>query len=165
MYNSLMEKLHFSIAINAPKEKVWDTMLEDKTYREWTTAFSPGSYYEGSWDEGSKILFLAPDNSGKLGGMTSVIAENRPHEFISIKHLGGVKDGVEDTTIEAMQAWAGALENYTFHETDGTTEVVVDIIGNGNNEETKESKEMAEMFKDMWPNALQKLKELAEKSD
>lgn len=82
-----MEKLHFSVQIKAPKEKVWDTMLDDETYRKWTTAFSPGSYYEGSWDEGSKILFLAPDENGKLSGMTSIIAENRPYEFISIKHI------------------------------------------------------------------------------
>ena len=37
-----MQKLNFKIDINAPKEKVWSTMLEDKTYREWTDSFSPG---------------------------------------------------------------------------------------------------------------------------
>ena len=43
-----MEKLHFSISIKAPKEKVWDTMLNDVTYRQWTSVFNPpGSYYEG----------------------------------------------------------------------------------------------------------------------
>ncbi|MDQ5893468.1 MAG: hypothetical protein QG640_480, partial [Patescibacteria group bacterium] len=31
-----MQKIHFSIQINAPKEKVWDTMLGEATYREWT---------------------------------------------------------------------------------------------------------------------------------
>ncbi len=35
-----MSKLNFSIVIDAPKEKVWDTMLEDKTYRIWTEAFT-----------------------------------------------------------------------------------------------------------------------------
>jgi uncharacterized protein YndB with AHSA1/START domain len=158
-----MENLHFSIEINAPKEKVWDTMLGDRTYREWTTVFSPGSYYEGDWEKGSKILFLGPDEDGKLSGMTSVIAENRPYEFISIKHLGEVKNGVEDTTSKEVLAWAGALENYTFVEKDGQTEVQVDMIGNDQAEETKQSKEMTEMFKDMWPKALQKLKELAER--
>ena len=32
--NASFKKLHFSIGILAPKEKVWQTMLEDKTYRE-----------------------------------------------------------------------------------------------------------------------------------
>lgn len=52
------EKLKYSITINAPKEKVWHTMLDDKTYREWTTEFNPGSYYEGDRKEGSEIRFL-----------------------------------------------------------------------------------------------------------
>ena len=37
-----MDKLNFSIIINASKEKVWNTMLEDKTYRQWTEAFAAG---------------------------------------------------------------------------------------------------------------------------
>lgn len=151
-----MEKLHFSVQINAPKNKVWDAMLADKTYREWTEPFSPGSYYKGSWDKGSKILFLGPGEDGKTGGMVSRIAENRLHEFISIEHLGVVHDGVEDTTSAEAQGWAGAHENYTFKQTDGVTEVIVDLEGNI-------SKEFSDMFAGMWPNALQKLKELAEK--
>lgn len=150
-----MEKLRFSIEINAPKKRVWDTMLADKTYREWTVPFSPGSYYKGNWDKGSKMLFLGPGEDGKTMGMVSTIAENRPQEFISIKHLGLVKDGVEDTTSAEAKGWAGAMENYTFLQKNGGTEVVVDLSGLTN--------EFAEMFKPMWPKALQKLKELAEK--
>jgi uncharacterized protein YndB with AHSA1/START domain len=150
-----MQKLHTSIKINAPKQKVWDVMLGDETYRQWTSVFMTGSYFEGSWEEGSKILFLAPGKNGKASGMVSRIAENRPHEFISIEHLGMVEDGVEDTSSEATKGWAGALENYTFKETeDGGTEVLVDM-----DIDEKEK----EMFDRIWPQALQKLKELAEK--
>jgi activator of Hsp90 ATPase-like protein len=150
-----MQKLHFSIVINAPKEKVWHTMLEDKTYREWTAAFNPGSHYKGDWNKGSKILFLGPDpKTGEEGGMVSRIAENKPYEFISIEHLGIVHNGVEDTTSEEAKKWVPAFENYTFKEKDGTTEVLVDM--------DIDEKE-AEMFNKMWPGALQKLKELAEK--
>jgi hypothetical protein len=45
-----MDKLNFSIIINASKEKVWNTMLEDKTYRQWTEAFASGSHYIGNWN-------------------------------------------------------------------------------------------------------------------
>lgn len=150
-----MEKLHFSIVINAPKEKVWHAMLDDEPYREWTAAFNPGSYYEGTWEKGSKILFLGPDPStGKLGGMVSRIADNRPYEFISIEHLGLVHDGVEDTESAEAKKWAPAYENYTFTEVEGGTEVVIDL-------DTEES--MAEEFSKMWPAALEKLKEIAER--
>lgn len=150
-----MKKLHFSTVIDAPKEKVWRTMLDDEPYREWTSAFMPGSYYKGDWSKGSKILFLGPDpETGKEGGMVSRIAENRPYEFISIEHLGIVQDGKEDTTSEAARQWAPAFENYTFREKDGATEVLVDMDAEDEHET---------MFREMWPKALQKLKELGEK--
>lgn len=150
-----MNNLHFSITIHAPKEKVWNTMLADKTYRVWTEPFAPGSHYVGDWNKGSKIHFLAPDENGKTSGMVSRIKENRLHEFISIEHLGMVHDGKEDTTSEAVKAWAGALENYTLKSINGATEVVVEM--------TNIIDEYKDMFEGMWPKALQKLKELAEK--
>jgi len=151
-----MQKVHFSIDINAPKEKVWDTMLSDATYREWTVVFNPGgSYFEGSWDKGSKMHFLGPDEKGKLGGMVSMIEENNPNEFISIKHIGMLKeDGSEDLTSDEVKKWAGGHENYTFEEKDGVTTVKVDL---------DTTDEFKEYFEESWPKALQKLKELAEK--
>jgi len=130
-------------------------MLDDKPYREWTAAFNPGSYYKGDWSKGSKILFLGPDpKTGEEGGMVSRIAENKPYEFISIEHLGIVKNGVEDTTSEEARKWAPAFENYTFKEKGGATEVLVEIDIEDENKK---------MFEEMWPKALQKLKEIAEK--
>jgi hypothetical protein len=149
-----MQKVHFSIAINAPKKKVWDTMLQDATYRVWTSAFNPkGSWYEGDWSQGSKIVFLGPGEDGKLGGMVSRIAENRPHEYISVEHLGLIQDGKEDTTSEAVKRWVPAFENYTFKEKNGATEVLVDM---------DVDEEHRKMFEDMWPKALKTLKELTE---
>jgi len=148
-----MSKLNFSIVIDAPISKVWDTMLEDKTYRIWTEEFTPGSHYVGNWNQGSKILFLGPSNDGKLAGMVSRIKENKFHKYISIEHLGEVYDGVEDTTSDRVKVWAGALENYTFNNKDGKTELVVDLDIN---------EEFVEMFEGMWPKALQKLKSLCE---
>ena len=67
-----METLKFHSTINAPKEKVWATLWNDNTYRQWTSVFSEGSYAESDWNEGSKILFLSP----KGEGMFSVIDKN-----------------------------------------------------------------------------------------
>jgi hypothetical protein len=80
-----------------------------------------GSYYEGSWDKGSKIRFLGP---GGGGGMFSEIADSRPHEFVSIRHLGEIRDGV-DTPYDAEKA---GYENYTLKEKNGGTELSVDLL-------------------------------------
>jgi L-rhamnose mutarotase len=146
-----MEKLHFSIKINAPKEKVWNTMLGDKTYQEWTSVFAPGSSYEGSWDEGSEIHFIDPASNQ---GMFSVIKENKPYEFISIKHLGEIQNGEKKEWYDEKMQGGEFLENYTFNEVDGGTEVLVDM---------DIVEEYKEMMAELWPKALEKLKEIAEK--
>ncbi|MGV3515747.1 MAG: SRPBCC family protein [Luteitalea sp.] len=149
------QTLHFGITINAPKARVWDTMLQDATYRQWTTAFNPGgsSWYEGDWTPGSRILFLGSGPNGELGGMVSRIKDARPYDFVSIEHLGVVQDGEEDTTSDMAKQFAPALENYTFVDKDGATEVLVDM-------DTAE--EHRQMFEGTWPNALRLLKQLAE---
>ena len=150
-----MQKLKFSTTINASKKKVWDTLLQDATYREWTRAFNPsGSWFEGDWSQGSRILFLGAGEHGGTAGMVSRIHENRPYEYVSIEHLGFVQDGKEDTTSDAVKAWTPAFENYTLKERDGRTEVLIDMDAGD---------EHAQMFTEMWPRALATLKELAEK--
>jgi uncharacterized protein YndB with AHSA1/START domain len=149
-----MEKSHFEITINVTREKVWDTMLTDATYREWTKPFHEGSYYVGDWSEGSKILFLGPDEEGGgEGGMVSRIKENRLYEFISIEHLGMVRNGVEDMTSEEVKKWTPAFENYTFTQDGGGTKLSIDVDTN---------QEYKAMFEEIWPKALQRLKELCE---
>ena len=150
-----MQKLQYKIDISAPREKVWNTVLEDKTYRIWTEPFMAGSYFKGDWNKGSKILFLAPGENGDMG-MVSRIKENRKYENVSIEHLGVVNNGKEDTSSDEAKKWSGALENYTFKEKNGKTELLVDLYGDIPDE-------FNEMFEGMWPKALQKLKELSEK--
>ncbi len=153
-----METQQFSIVINAPKEKVWHTMLDLDTYKIWAEPFMPGSYYEGDWNQGSKMLFLAPDDKGKLSGMLSQIKESKPYDFVSIETKGVVEDGKEDTTGEQAKEWAGSFENYTFKEIQGQTEVIVDLASPGGIDE-----ELKHYLLDAWTKALQILKELAEK--
>jgi uncharacterized protein YndB with AHSA1/START domain len=143
-------RLHFDIFIQAPPERVWRTMLDHGTYEQWTTPFHEGSTYEGSWDAGSRIRFVSPPGDG----MVATIAENRRHEFLSIKHLGMLTGGIEDLDSPAVRAWAPAFENYTFTPRDGGTEVGVDI---------DVTDDWAQMMRDMWPKALEKLKKLCER--
>ena len=145
-----MKTLHFETTIDAPRKDVWKVMLEPETYREWTSVFMEGSYYEGSWEKGSDIRFLGPDRSG----MKAVIAENRPFEFVSIKHVGFISEGVEDTESEQVRSWAPAFENYTLSDAGGSTKVEVDIDVNAAYEQ-----DMA----DSWPPALAKVKEISER--
>jgi hypothetical protein len=147
-----MKKLEFSIVIQAPRAKVWETMLADATYREWTSLFCEGSYYEGSWEQGQRIRFLGPGGSG----MASVIAENRPHEYLSIKHLGMVSGGVEDTESDKVKSWSGALENYTFLPAGEGTELKIDLDVEADWEQ---------FMLGAWPKALGKLKSLCEAAD
>lgn len=146
------EKLHFEIDINAPAEKVWDVMLELETYKEWTKAFDETSSFIGTWEKGTKMKFV----SSKTGeGMSSIVAENIPGKFISIQHVGMIKaDGTEDTTSDLVKMWTPAFENYTFEEKDGGTLLKIDI---------DVAQEMKDEFSKMWPEALQKLKEISEK--
>lgn len=144
-----LRPLRHSVVIRAPREAVWDAMLGPGTYRDWTAPFCEGSYYEGSWGAGDRIRFLAPNGDG----MTSVIAESRRPEYVSIKHLGMIKDGVEDTTGPAAAAWAPAFENYAFAEVDGGTEVTVDL---------ESAPEWEAFMNEAWPKALARLKEICE---
>ena len=103
------------------------------------------------WEKGSKVHFLSPDNSG----LVSSIADMISNEYMSFKHIGVVKNGVEDYNSEGSQEWVGALENYSLWTVNGKTELLIEI-------------DIAESHKDYylttWPQALEKVKNLAEKN-
>lgn len=149
-----VSKLKFEAEIKAPVEKVYKTMIDKEHYKTWTAPFNPGSTFEGSWTKGSKILFVGPDQHGKIGGMVARIAENIPNQFISIEHYGLVNDGKEITSGPEVAAWAGAHEDYHFKAHNGGTLLNIELDSN---------EEYKAMFEDMWPKALKVLKEICEK--
>ena len=146
--------MDFIIEINANRKKVWDVLFGEKTYPLWAAAFSEGSKVETDWQKGSKALFIDESNRG----MVSRIADNVPNEFMSIEHLGMYDQGVEDYDSEQVKRWAGAKENYSLTEVDGKTNlhIYMEI------DESESNKQMIDMFAEMWPRALAKVKELAE---
>lgn len=151
-----MKTLQYSISIKAPASKVFDIMLglsQKSTYEQWTFFFNPTSSYEGTWEKGSKILFVGIDEQGQKGGMVSRIAENIPNRFISIQHYGLLNAGVEITEGPEVEKWANGFENYTFEEIGDSTSLTVDL-------DTTE--EFVDYMNEHYPEALNKLKELCE---
>ncbi|TFC91541.1 SRPBCC domain-containing protein [Cryobacterium sinapicolor] len=148
-----MDKLHFTIRVDAPVHTVWTTMLDESTYRDWTRTFHEGSHYVGSWAQGGLIRFLAPDQNGSHSGLVATVIENRRDEFISLEIRGEVSRGIDDTTSAHARRFAGAHEDYSFSESDGVTTLVVEV-------DTDE--EFTAMFAADWPRALARLAELAE---
>ncbi|MGQ0562941.1 MAG: SRPBCC family protein [Gemmatimonadota bacterium] len=145
-----MKPLHFSVDIDAPRKDVWQVLWNDDTYREWTSVFAPRSHAISDWKEGSRIQFL----DGEGHGLDSVIEKLVPNEFMSFKHLAEIHDGEVQPLDERTSQSSGGLENYTLTERDGVTTVTVDL---------EAPEEYVDMFSEMFPPALQRLKEITER--
>jgi uncharacterized protein YndB with AHSA1/START domain len=141
--------INFSTVINAPVELVWQRMFDDAGFRNWTSAFCEGSYFEGKWQQGEPIRFLSPSGDG----MVATIAELKPLKFVSIKHLGFVVGGKDDLSSEQVSRWAPAFENYYFKTVEDGTELKV---------EQEIDPSYQQFMTEKWPQALQKLKILCE---
>src|SRR5882757_4772596 len=133
--------MEFTLTLKAPKDKVWNTLWEDSSYRAWTAAFTEGSRAETDWKKGSKVLFL----DGKNSGMVGTIAENIPNEMMSIRYLGNVKEGIEDLDSEEARQWINAYENYSLRTVNGDTELKIDMGG------AVIPPELADYFQTAWP--------------
>lgn len=149
-----MKKLTVEIDIKASREAVWETITDLNKYKQWACAFHEGSFFEGSWNKNETIRFLIINKNEKKEGMVSEIAEISQHEYLSLKHLGYVIDGIDDTSSEEIKTWAPSFENYTLLKLDDLHtrfKVDMDILD-----------DYYVMFKDLWPIALEKIKKIAE---
>lgn len=152
-----MERRRYEIEIAAPRDAVWRTMLEDRSYREWTRPFChSGTWFEGDWSPGSEMRFVGPDpETGEQGGMFARVREHRLHERISLEHQGVIIAGRPDTTSEVARQWAGTFETYTFEPREGGTRLVV---------EQDVPADQVAFFDETWPEALRAVKALAERA-
>ncbi|HRH64675.1 MAG TPA: SRPBCC domain-containing protein [Bacteroidia bacterium] len=152
-----MKQLQFTVSIKAPVSRVYDSMLgisNKSTYEQWTALFNPTSTYEGSWDKGTKMLFIGVDEKGERGGMVSRIVDNVPNRFVSVQHYGLFQAGKEITDGPEVEKWANGFENYTFEESNGTTTITVEL-------DTAE--DFLDYMNQTYPKALDTLKEICEK--
>jgi uncharacterized protein YndB with AHSA1/START domain len=143
-----MQNQQFSIEIQAPREKVWNTLWDDKTFRDWASIVDEGTYMVGEIKEGNAVQFIS---SVSGYGVTSLIEKLDLNEFVSFRQTADTKDSGER---EREKEWTGGEESYLLAETDGVTTLTVNIdVPSG----------LEEIFKDRFPKALERVKTLAEK--
>lgn len=145
---------HFEITIDSPATMVYKKMIDKKLFEEWTAVFNPSSRYEGSWEKGSKILFLGTDEQGNLGGMAGRIEENIANQFISISYYAVIQGDQEITSGPGVEGWIGTHEKYSFKPEGEKTLLAVDLETN---------LEFLEYFRETYPKALEKLKAICER--
>ena len=144
-----MEKLSYSIKINAPKELVWETMLNKESYKKWIKAFSENSTFKGDWKEGAEIIFYDPNMGGTKARLDCV----KPYKRIHAVHIGLVNRETQDVDNEYSKTWIGATETYILSEQNAVTTLNIEI---------ETHKNYVDMFNSGWDKALAALKELCE---
>ena len=119
-----METLSYEIIIQASRQKVWDVLWNENTYREWTQFFGPGSVMKSDWKVGGKTYFVNAEGAG----MVSTIDSLEEPEQIIFKHLGMVdKDGNEDTESMEIKQWSGCSEKYILIDLGGKTKLHAEV--------------------------------------
>ncbi len=103
-----MKTLSYNIEIYATKEKIWDILFNPTTYSQWTHYFSPDSVLKTDWAVDGKTYFLAKNGDGMISTIDSI---DHPNSVV-FKHLGIIKDGVEDTNSKEVEDWSGLQEKY-----------------------------------------------------
>lgn len=142
----MINHLEFTIDIDAEKSTIWEALWNESSYRKWAGVFFEGSYaVTDHWKEGSKVHFLAPDQSG----IYSLIEKHIPNEFIEFKHIGSVIEGKEQPVDDEAKKWSGATEIYKIIEGKGinTLKVEIDVLD-----------EHLEFMTNTFPQALEKVK-------
>ncbi len=143
-----MKEIQFLIEINAPKERVWSTLWEDVSFRDWANSIDEGTYMKGAMKEGNKIQFISSVNGY---GVTSLVKKLNPNEFLLLSHSADTK---ESGLQEREKEWTGGTESYSLAEKNGVTTLIVKMDVPQEQEET---------FIIRFPRALERIKTLAEK--
>lgn len=144
-----MKEMEFLVEINATKQKVWDTLWQDATFRQWAGIIDPGTYMVGDLQEGNEVQYISANGFG----VTSLVEKVVVGEFLLLKHRADTQDQGKQ---EREKEWTGGQECYALDEKDGTTTLTVafDV-----------PPELEGYFASNFPIALKRVKVLAERSD
>ncbi|QDP84285.1 SRPBCC domain-containing protein [Chryseobacterium sp. SNU WT5] len=110
-----METLNYEVHINANIQEIWDLLWNEDTYPQWTQFFTTGSKMRSDWKIGGKTYFVDENGDGMVSTIESM---NEPYEIV-FRHLGLIKDGIEDTESKKVKEWSGAEEKYFLRILDG----------------------------------------------
>ena len=145
-----METLNYEIQVNAPKTSVWNTLIDAEKYSQWVKAFSPKSYADGEWKQGTYIKFLDPD----MGGTKALIEALGTNAHILVRHVSLIsKEGEESAEGEIASKWVGTTEEYRLTEDDNMTSLSIEINTHS---------QFVPMFNSCWPEALKLIKVISE---
>lgn len=142
-----MKEMQFEIEIHAPREKIWATLWQDRTFREWADLIDAGTYMVGDLEEGSTVQFISAEGYG----VTSLVSALIPDAYVSFKHQADTQD--EDSNSRDDQ-WTGGRESYTLMDDDSATTLTMSF---------DVPVELEKAMRESYPKALQKVKELSEK--
>jgi uncharacterized protein YndB with AHSA1/START domain len=143
-----MNEMQFSIEIEATRERVWETLWQDATFREWASIIDPETHLVGELKQGGEVQFLSAANGY---GVTSLVEELVPGEFLLLRHRADTQDaGQRDRDAQ----WTGGAERYWLAEKEGATTLTV-AFG--------VPPELEEYFAATYPKALERVKVLAER--
>lgn len=142
-----MPQLQFTTKIKATKQKVWETLWNDKTFRDWASIIDEGTYMEGEIIEGQTVRFIS---SVSGYGVTSLVEKLVSYEFVLLKHMADTKDNGKNTR---EKEWTGGTESYSLIEQDGFTTLTI---------KTEVPKELEKIFLESMPKALEMIRELGE---
>lgn len=70
-----MDEMQFQIKIQAPKEKVWDTLWQDKTLRQWAGIIDPGTYMIGDLKERAELVVKLDGKDAELKASEASLKE------------------------------------------------------------------------------------------
>ena len=144
-----MQKEKFSISINASKEKIWVVLWGDKTLRDWANIIDEGTYMVGEMKEGKEVQFIS---SVSGYGVKSLIDKLILNEFVLFKHMVDTKEIGEQ---QREKEWSGGTESYSLKESENCTILTVEM---------DVPPEQIETFRDRFPEALNRVKKLAEEN-
>jgi len=142
-----MKTMEYSIEIDASKDRVWETLWEEATFRDWSGIIDEGTYMKGEMKEGSEVEFIS---SVSGYGVTSIVEKLQPEEFVSFRHRADTKETGQQTR---EKEWTGGVESYHLAENNGKITLTV---------KTDVPKEQEALFNERFPKALMRIKALAE---
>lgn len=144
-----MKQMQFAIAIHASKAKVWSTLWQDASFREWAGIIDPGTYMVGELKEGNEVQYISAENGY---GVTSLVEKLVAGEFLLLRHSA---DTQEVGKRVRKKEWTGGLESYSLVEKNGLTtlKAAFDVPAG-----------MEDYFQIHYPRALERVKILAERT-